>query len=52
MKNKVHKDHRSSALLNSKLLTDTGHFQKCLPYEILGGKTVKNVQIDPQTKKL
>ncbi len=22
---------------------------KCLPYQILGSKTVKNIQIDPQT---
>ena len=35
---------------------DTGHFhfcnhQKWLPYQILGGKTVKNVQIDPQQRR-
>ncbi len=33
--------------------TDTGHFYSCnnqqlLSYEILGGKALKNVQIDPQ----
>ncbi len=54
-KNKeVHKDQRSSALsyyLNSKPHTDTRHLlscnhQKWLPYQIIGVKTVKNVQID------
>ena len=26
--------------------------QKSLPYQILGGKTVKNAQIDPQTTEI
>ncbi len=39
------------------LPTDTRHFrsynyQKWLPYQILGGKTVKTLQIDPQTKEI
>ena len=37
---------------NAQPSTDTGHFHSCnhkkwLPYQILGGKIVKNVQIDP-----
>ncbi len=37
--------------------TDTGHFhssnhQKRLPYQILGGKTVGDVQIDPQATEI
>ncbi len=26
--------------------------KKCLPYQIPGGKTVRNVQIDPQTTEI
>ncbi len=49
LQNKVDNIHRSS-----KTPTYTGHFhssshQKWLPYPILGGQTVKNVQSDPQT---
>ena len=44
-------------LLNSEAHTDTGHFhsynyQKWIPYKFLGGKTVKNVQIDTQTTEI
>ncbi len=28
------------------------NLQKCLPYQILGGKTVKNVEIDPQITEI
>ena len=37
-------DHRSSVVLIPHL--------KLLPYQIPGGKTVKNVQIDPQTTEI
>ncbi len=35
----------------------TGHFHSCnhqkwLPYPILGGKTLNNVQIEPQTTEI
>ena len=46
-----------SKITNSKPSTDTGWFyfgnhQKWLSYQILGGKTVKNIQIDLQTKEI
>ncbi len=30
----------------------TDNYHKWLPYQILGGKTVKNVQISPQTTEI
>ena len=43
--------------LNSKPFTDTGLFNssnqhKWLPYQILGGKSGKNVQIDSKTTEI
>ncbi len=57
--NKVHRTTEDQLTFSqiTKPFTDTGHFHSCnhqkwLPYQILGGKTVKSVQIDPQTTDL
>ncbi len=54
----IHKDHRdqlSKITINYPLPIKKNHgnvrsnHQKWLPYQTLGGKTIKSVQIDPQT---
>ncbi len=51
-------DHRSLTLqINLISDTDTRHFYSCnhqkwIPYQIIGGKTVMNVQIDTQTTEI
>ncbi len=44
------------SLKNSRRPIDTGHFhssnhQKWLPFQLLGGKTLRNVQIDQQQRR-
>ena len=59
--NKVHKTKKAQKNLYNQLKfntsSDTGRFhsskhQKWLSYQIIGGKTVMNVQIDPQTSEI
>ncbi len=54
VKNKEQKSSAKKITQNSKSTTDTGLFYSCnhqkwLHYQIVGGKILQNVQIDPQT---